>query len=85
MPDISMCKGGYCPLKLNCHRYTTTPDELMQSYFGEPPYKMNMMLDDDFASLGVVTTTCAFFWNNAKYKKDEQKSTDTGGLGEGIS
>ncbi len=76
MPDISMCKGGFCPLKLNCHRYTVKPDELMQSYFGEPPYKMNMMLDDAFASIGVVTTTCAFFWNNAKYKKDEQKPTN---------
>lgn len=81
MPDISMCPGGFCPLKLNCHRYTVTPDELMQSYFGEPPYKMNMMLDDDFASVGVVTTTCPYFWNNAKYKKDEQKSENTGGLG----
>jgi hypothetical protein len=74
MPDISMCHGGSCPLRLNCHRYTVTPDELMQSYFGEPPYKMNMMLDDDFASIGVVTITCAYFWNNAKYKKDEPKS-----------
>ena len=77
MPDISMCKGGFCPLKLNCHRYTATPDDLGQSFFGEPPYKMNMMLDDTFHSLGVVTTTCPFFWNNVdKKKKDESESTN---------
>jgi hypothetical protein len=82
MPDISMCPGGSCPLRLNCHRYTATPDELLQSYFTEAPYKMNMMLDNDFASVGVVTITCPYFWNNAKYKKHEKESKNTGGLGE---
>ena len=69
MPDISMCPGGFCPLKLNCHRHTAEAEPLGQSYFKDPPYKMNMMLDDVFNSLGVVTTTCPFFWNN-KDKKD---------------
>jgi hypothetical protein len=72
MPDISMCSGGFCPLKLNCHRYTAEAEPLGQSYFGEPPYKMNMMLDDTFHSLGVVTTTCPFFWNNVDKKKNEK-------------
>lgn len=73
MPDITTCQGGSCPLRLNCYRHTCEKDELGQSYFKEPPYKMSMMLDDEVASLGVVTTTCGFFWNNAKYKKDETK------------
>ena len=85
MPDISCCPGGSCPLRLNCHRYTVKPDDLAQSYFTEPPYKMNMMLDDDFQSVGVVTVTCPYFWNNAKYKKDESRFENKGGLGEGIS
>ena len=74
MPDISMCKGGNCMLRLNCHRYTVKPDELMQSYFGEPPYKMNMMLDDNYASIGVVTITCPYFWNNKEYKNERPES-----------
>lgn len=69
--DISMCKGGYCPLKLNCHRHTGEMGSLSQSYFTEPPYKMNMMLDHTEKSLGVVTSTCAYFWNNSEYKKNE--------------
>lgn len=72
MPDISCCQGGNCPLRLNCYRYTVKPEEIGQTYFSEPPYKMHMMLDDHDASLGVVTSACAYFWNNAKYKKDEK-------------
>ena len=85
MPDISMCHGGSCSLRLNCHRYTATAEPLGQSYFSDPPYLMNMMLDEHNDNLGVVTISCAYFWNNEKYKKDEQKSTNSGGLGEGIS
>ena len=70
MPDISMCKGGSCSLRLNCYRYTAEAEPLGQSYFSEPPYKMNIMLDDNEKSLGVVTTACAYFWNNKEYKKD---------------
>lgn len=75
MPDISMCHGGSCPLRLNCHRYTAEAEPLGQSYFGEPPYKMNMMLDDTFHSLGVVTITCPFFWNNVDKKKEDVTTT----------
>ena len=75
MPDISCCKGGSCMLRLNCQRYTAIPDELGQSYFSDPPYKVNMMLDEHDVTLGVITVACPFFWNNAQYKKDE-KSTN---------
>lgn len=34
-----MCKGDNCPLKENCYRYKAEPDERLQSYFMEPPYK----------------------------------------------
>jgi hypothetical protein len=70
--DISCCKGGSCMLRLNCHRYTAIPDELGQSYFSDPPYKVNIMLDEHDVTLGVVTVACPFFWNNAQYKKDEK-------------
>lgn len=72
MPDISMCKGGHCMLRLNCHRYTAEAEPLGQSFFSEPPYKVNMMLDDNEKSLGVVTLSCAYFWNNVEYKKNEK-------------
>ena len=76
MPDISMCKGGSCMLRLSCHRYTATAEPLGQSYFSEPPYKVNMILDENHAHVGVVTLACPMFWNNEKYKKDEQKPTN---------
>lgn len=79
--DISMCEGNFCPLKLNCYRYTAKPDEIGQTYFSNPPYKMSMILDDNDLSLGVVTTACAYFWNNKTYENDTNKS----GLGEGKS
>ncbi len=70
MSDISACNGGSCPLRLHCHRYSCPKEEMGQSYFKEPPYKMNMMLDDLFLSLGVVTITCSFFWNNREFKDE---------------
>lgn len=73
MADITVCKGGSCPLRLNCYRYTCPKEDLGQSYFIEPPYKMNMMLDENFRNFGIVTTACTHFWNNAKYKDDEPK------------
>jgi hypothetical protein len=76
MPDITMCHGGSCMLRLSCHRYTAKAEELGQSYFVEPPYKLNMMLDETHAHVGVVTLACPMFWNNEKYKKDEQKPTN---------
>lgn len=76
MPDISMCKGGSCSLRLNCHRYTAKAEPLGQSYFTKPPYIMDMMLDEHNDNLGVVTLSCGYFWNNREYKKDEQKTTN---------
>lgn len=70
--DISACNGGSCPLRLNCYRYTCKKEELGQTYFSEPPYKMNMMLDEHDVTLGVVTVACPYFWNNEQYKKDEK-------------
>jgi hypothetical protein len=74
--DISACNGGSCLLRLNCYRYTCVKEELGQLYFSEPPYKMNMMLDEHDVTLGVVTVACPYFWNNEQYKKDEQKPTN---------
>ena len=71
MPDISMCKGGSCPLRLNCYRYTAEAEPLGQSYFKDPPYKMNMMLDEHDSNLGVVTIACPYFWNNNKYENEK--------------
>lgn len=39
--DITMCKGGKCPFKDVCHRYTASPNELYQSYFMKPPFKIS--------------------------------------------
>lgn len=83
MPDISMCEGKSCLLRLNCHRYTATPQELNQSYFKEPPYKLNFMFDEHHGYLGVATLSCAHFWNNSKY--EDEKPGNKSGLGEGIS
>lgn len=38
MADITMCKGGDCPLKEQCYRYKATMS-FYQSYFVEPPFK----------------------------------------------
>jgi len=74
MPDISMCKGGSCLLRLNCHRYTAKAEELGQSFFSEPPYKLDFMFDEHQAGLGVATVGCAYFWNNEKYENERPKS-----------
>ena len=60
-------------LRLSCHRYTAKADELAQSFFSEPPYKISMMLDDAEKSLGVVTLSCAYFWNNAEEIDEKPK------------
>jgi hypothetical protein len=83
MPDISMCKGGSCVLRLHCHRYTAKAEEIGQTYFKDPPYKMSMITDELFNSVGVVTVTCPFFWNNREFK--DEKPGNKSGLGEGIS
>ena len=37
MPDISMCKGINCPLRIRCYRHTA-PQSKYQSWIGEVPY-----------------------------------------------
>ena len=39
MPDITMCKGGNCPIKETCYCFTATPSEWRQSYFIDVPLK----------------------------------------------
>lgn len=39
MPDITMCKGGKCPLKEKCLRFNSTPNPHRQSYFAKPPFE----------------------------------------------
>jgi hypothetical protein len=36
--DITKCKGGECPLKATCWRFTATASEYRQSWFASPPY-----------------------------------------------
>lgn len=62
MPDISMCKGGECPLKENCYRYLATPSEYLQSYLSNPPYNEEKK-------------ECEYYWDNKLYNqiKDEEK------------
>jgi hypothetical protein len=73
MPDISMCTGGSCMLRLHCHRYTAKAEELGQSFFSEPPYKLNMMFDEHHNGFGVATLSCAYFWNNKEYQDERPK------------
>lgn len=38
MSDITKCHGFDCPVKEKCKRFTTTPSEIWQAYFLDPPY-----------------------------------------------
>lgn len=51
MPDITMCKGGDCPLKETCYRYTAKPTPHWQSFFAEPPFTGN---------------ECAHYWEDSE-------------------
>lgn len=72
MPDISMCKGGYCLLKTMCHRCTAKAEELGQSFFSEPPYKLTIASETQGA--GTVVLTCEYFWSNKGYKDEAPKN-----------
>ena len=39
MADITMCKGGSCPLKEKCKRFTSTFDLERQWVFADVPYE----------------------------------------------
>jgi hypothetical protein len=60
MPDISMCKGNNCLLRVKCYRYTAKAEELGQSFFSEPPY----VLKDFDSATGTVVLQCDYFWDN---------------------
>ena len=58
MPDITMCKGGDCPLKETCYRYLAEPSDY-QSYWFEPPY---------------YAGTCEHYWEvNIEPDKNKKK------------
>ena len=40
MADICMCSGKDCPVKEKCYRFTSLVNEYGQSYFLEPPGKI---------------------------------------------
>lgn len=61
MPDITMCKGGDCPLKEYCERHTATPCEYRQSYFVDPPYKKKM-----------DGTDCAYYMSNRRFEENDE-------------
>lgn len=63
MSDITMCKGGGCPKKEHCFRYTARPTPHWQSYFVEPPYNPE-------------TQSCKYFLPNGK-ENDTLNSKET--------
>jgi hypothetical protein len=40
MIDITICSGKNCPVREKCYRYTAPPNEYWQSFFIEPPIKI---------------------------------------------
>ena len=57
MPDITMCKWEWCPMKDKCYRYTAKPSE-MQSYFIETP---------------IEDWKCEYFWEDKSTKQEKKK------------
>ena len=58
MPDIAMCPGGECEIKLMCYRYTASPSMYSQSYI-EPEFKDGK---------------CPFFWDNTGFLNEAEKT-----------
>lgn len=52
MPDITLCRGGTCPLRKKCHRYLARPYPIGQSYFAEVPYELR----------DTQTNECDYYW-----------------------
>lgn len=52
MPDMCMCQGKDCPMKLKCYRFKAVPNGLWQSYFTKPPFRTV----NDISSHGKITT-----------------------------
>lgn len=59
--DICKCTGKGCPLKMECHRYTSKQHSISQAFFAEVPYKAGQ---------------CEHFWDNAGRMKFTQKQLD---------
>jgi hypothetical protein len=57
MPDISMCKGAFCPIYNKCYRFTATPSQYHQSYLTTSPYDLDK-------------EECEYFWDNGETKDD---------------
>ena len=51
MAELDKCFGNDCPAKEICVRYTSPPNDEMQYYFLEPPFKIE---DDELK--------CDMFW-----------------------
>ena len=55
MPDITMCRNEYCPLRFNCYRFTANATD-RQSYAGfEPKRNTNLF--------GQVEVDCDYYIN----------------------
>lgn len=56
MPDITMCRGGDCPLKKKCYRFLVPPTPFWQSYFSKIPYDKTKKTCEHF----VTSTSISF-------------------------
>lgn len=56
-----MCKGGNCPHRDNCYRFTAKPDAY-QAYFAEPPIGDNGNCDHYWGENGELV------WNESEEK-----------------
>lgn len=45
MPDITMCNGIGCPVKLDCYRHTAIPKDLWQSWMVPPVFDRTVGCD----------------------------------------
>jgi hypothetical protein len=54
MVDITKCRGGNCPIKEKCYRFTAKAG-FRQSYFFNPPFEIIGKFDNH--------VKCEYFWN----------------------
>ena len=62
MSDVVMCKGGDCPMKKKCERYTSKAKEV-QEWFPSTPFKFSDIGEGAF---------CSFFIKNSIGEKVEE-------------
>lgn len=67
MADITMCKGGKCELKKQCHRFTAIPDDY-QTYFVGLPY-LSQRDEQGNNVQNPESKDCKHFWPNKDSKK----------------